>query len=187
MIEQTHPDLIFAIIKNPVWTPIPYVVDGIYDRCVANFQEHKKDEVLIDNDKYDWVRIPAASYIRTIYIAKPGKIVEQKYKYYRRSKTDVKCSLVWTNVVRMDLFFYRSMTYKNIQGFTFGDRHNILKPLKILDHHWARTETAAAWDCNTWTCAVCGLAGKSHDSNMSALIPEELLTCDEKLVENILT
>jgi hypothetical protein len=193
-IDQINLELIFALIQCPKWHPVNYVVGGIYDRCVENFKSHKDDDVLTDHEKYDWVCVPTSSKIHTIWLAKPGKKVERKYKLIN-TKTGYHEREVWTNVVRLDLFLYRSITHKNVQGFTFGDRSKILKPLKILEHSWVVKKTESWKDFSSfgltsketcWVCSNCGLHGVSKSSTASVVFPDKLITCDEATVADII-
>jgi len=182
MIEQDFPDLIYAIIKQPIWVPVPHISGGIYDRCMNNFKSHRQDPILTGNEEYQWARIPASAYIRNVVLARPGKTVRLKTTQETDKQTIIH-NFRWTNVVIINLLLYRSITHKNIQGFTFGDRTNILKPLKMLDHQW----TKEIWGSNVWKCDVCGIKGTSHHSNESAIIPDKFLTCDEAIIEGIIT
>jgi len=193
-IDQVNTELVYGMIQCPKWYPINYTVGGFYDRCLENFRKHAREETLTDNDKYDWVRIPTTSNIHTIWLAKPGKEVKKKPKMVQGRYGFIEKEL-WTNVVRMDLFLYRSMAEPGVQGFTFGDRQHILKPLKILHHKWIRRTTEAWNDFHAfqktgsevgWICDKCGLTGHSHMSNKAALIPDRLLTCDEVCVADII-
>ncbi len=181
-VDQLNEELVYGLIQCPKWYPINYVEGGFFDRCLKNFKEHAKESNLTDNDYYDWVRIPTPSNIHTIWLARPGKTVERKLKTIYTQDGYPKRLETWVNVVRLDLFFYKSMAQPGVQGFTFGDRTHVLKPLKVLNHKWTKP---GDWH-DTWKCSKCGLTGRSHEKAEAALIPDKLLTCDEVCVADIL-
>lgn len=192
-IDQVGNDLIYTMVKCPSWYPINYTEGGIYDRCFENIKSNVGKTDCHDNDKYDWIQIPTTRSIHTIFLAKPGKEVK-KVEYEAKTKYGTVTKWYWTNIIKMNLFLYKSMAQKPMQGFTFGDRKNLLKPLKILDHKWIR-KNAGEWEdlevsSRTngikWFCKNCGMTARSQINNPAALFPEKLLTCDEYSIADII-
>ena len=192
-IKEEHDDLIYQIVKCPNWTPIASS-SGIYERVLENFKTHKSDENLIDHEEYQWVRVPSSSNIYSVFLVRPGKIPERassnKMIGGRREYVSY-----WTNVVRLDLFFYYSATHENVQAFTFGDRQRIIKPLKILNHKWELPPSGInEWNGAVpmitgqthWKCSKCGMTATSKLNNGKAILPDQMLTCDEAVVQDIL-
>jgi hypothetical protein len=179
---QKGSDLIYDLVQVPEWQPIPYITGGLYDRCISNFLENGNKPALPDDDEnYEWYKIPHPSNIVSIRLQKPGKKVEETYEYNSYGKEYRKI----TGVVRLDIYLYASATHEFLQAFSFGDRNNIIKPFKILNHKWGIINKINKY--NYWKCEECGLEGKSKISEFKPpIIPNQMLTCEEIKIKDIL-
>lgn len=192
---EDHDDLIYTIVMCPTYEPIKYKPGGAYDRVLKNMQAHSDDELLEDNDKYQWVRVPSPSNLHSVCLVRPDKVPQRRRKEYIADGKQKEWNY-WTNVVRLDLFFYYSAAYENIQAFTFGDRQRIIKPLKILKHQWeikhpkynafGHRSISLFGHQTEWTCKKCGLSAASRIGNAKAIFPSRMLTCDEAMVRDII-
>ena len=186
MIEwnQFNMELIYTLFHAPAWDPVPYEPDGLYDRCLRNIRENKTIESLSSHDEYQWVRI-ASGQMQHVLLAKPNKVVERKEYINKRGRLSPYC----TNVIKLEVFFYKSATIKGSFAITYGDKDNVIKPLKILSHNW---QSKTNWQdimsirSNDLVCSICKLEGQSLVESPFAILPVDMLTCDEVMIKDII-
>jgi hypothetical protein len=197
-IDQiNNKDLILTLMQCPTWYPVNYIEGGIYDRCFQNMKDHAKDTELTDNHIYEWYHIPEPKKSRTVFLQRPGKIPGRKKKFYVNKHGRIKESFIWTNIVKLNMYFYRSGSDQQIIAYTFGDKFGdrIIKPLKIIKHNWT-TKSDLKWVATIvnddpgypiiWKCETCGLKGSSAAGSLQAIEPVEPLTCDEAMIKDII-
>lgn len=198
-IDQINNEcLILTLMQCPTWYPVNYVEGGIYDRCLQNLKNHAKDTDLTDNDIYEWYNIPELNYKRkAIFLQRPGKTPKRKKKLYINKHGRIKESYIWTNIVKLNMYFYRSGSDQQVIAYTFGDKFGdrIIKPLKIIKHKWS-TKCNLEWVAKMatddpsmpvdWKCEICGLRGSSTAASWQAIEPDEPLTCDEMMIKDII-
>lgn len=177
--SQIENELIYSIVRQIAFVPVKYIEGGIYDRLMENFTHNSKMELDPDGE-YDWINIPLPNKL-LIFLALPGE--EPKYVRLNQNERWAKPKYGYTNIKLINLYYYRSAINKNIQGVTFGDLNNIIKPIKILEHKW---EQMSVYSDNQWKCKKCGMVGYSNPKDPSILLPSEYITCDEKIIRNII-
>ena len=198
-------DLIHKLASLPNWMPLKYATNGIYDAVLENFIASKNEE-LTENEEYQWVRIQMPSNIHSVRLARPNKKVEVKTLITESYRT----TRALTNVVRLDVYFYRSAVYPDVQAFTFGDTKNLIKPIKKLNHAWKKSlydqknkgYIALGNDYSRtiyndsirkmggreiiYACETCKLKGIASSTQEKAIFPEKMMTCDEVMIKDIL-
>jgi hypothetical protein len=201
-IDQFKNDIIYTLSKaKPDSTIVEYVENGLYDRILENFKEHIKDLELPDNEKYEWNQlVPAESrrFNSTVNLCRPGKEAKRKKYIYKASpvfsdsyypeKGDV-VGYKLINVVKIRKYIYRSATYPEILAYTFGDSKGnmMIKPFKIMEHDWQRiVKCIKNYSEYLWICKKCSIQGSSHNSAKRAIVPTDLLTCDEVVIRDII-
>jgi hypothetical protein len=162
------------------WSVIPYVSDGIYDKVLNNIKENKNTKL------GDWYRVNHFKSDKVVLLQKPGKRVYTTCKpviNIKLNNSDIVNS--YHGVVKLSLYFYLNATDKNLQGFTFGDSNNVIKPFLVFDHKWRMKE----FDKNykIYVCEDCEMIGRhKYKNDENIIIPEEFYTCEEYKVKNIL-
>ena len=194
--QKIKGDLIYTlhIIRNKTYI-VKYEKDGLYDAILNNFKEHSSELELFENEKYDWNAL-LKSEIKdenTIYLCRPDKKPLRKRFEFNKPKSDIfKHGYKLVNVVKLRRFVYRSSYYPEIIGYTYGEitGKRIINPIKILEHDWERCSFGKYkyYDSNIlgWTCKKCSMKGYSYSSEKKAIYPNDLLTCDEVMIKDIL-
>jgi len=176
-ISQDNPDLIYNLSNMPSWLYVEYISGGLYDRVIANDEEYKNEPVLFEQDEFQWVRQTLSSSNINI-VTKVNLLKKESYndKGYFTVKDD--------SLFYLELIFWKSSVYKNIQAVSWHNSNLIIKPIKILKHEWEAVVAGSAK--SSYKCKVCDMVGYKVTNTRSAILPEKLLTCDQKIIENIL-
>ena len=177
-VDQINNDLVFSLVQCPDFFPVKYQEGGLYDRCLFNFREHRKDLELIDNDIYQWVRLPITNQ-KYVFLVKPGKEVMEK-TWYEDPHLGARYRTRLINIVRLHLLYYKSAVDDNIQAFSFGDSKHMIKPLKVLKHKWKRESFGK------FRCKHCDIRGIRIFGTNDLISPIELLTCEENTIKDII-
>lgn len=194
--QINNQDLIGTIMELPSWYPIKYLEGGIYDRVLNNYKVNAKNINLPDQDEYDWFRIPNPKRgNKTICLQRPNKQVSRKRKIWLDQRGNLQERFIWTNIVQLTCYFYRSSIDNKIIAYTFGDKkgNRIIHPFKILKHSWREENKYLLpnrkYLCGenlVWICTECGLRGNSRGESPNSIMPIDPLTCDEMMIKDII-
>jgi hypothetical protein len=160
-------DIIYDLSKVPNWITIPYIKNGLYDRLQENFRQYKNEPLLIDQDEYQWFRRPNVHGIN----------------YHITSMVRLLKPNAYTETA--ELVIYDSAVDVFISAATWIANNKTVKPMKILKHVWNKVGPG------TFKCETCGTLGRgkfytpNHMRVKSAICPDQLLTCEEKIVQDI--
>jgi hypothetical protein len=126
----------------------------------------------------DKIRYTGGSIVQLI---RPGKVLKEKR---------FKGGWTYINVVKMKRFIYRSATYPEIIAYTYGDfwGNRVIKPFIILTHDWEQDRSIRRYS-NTdyhWKCKKCKMSGKSPTGSKKSICPDELYSCDDMMIKDII-
>lgn len=185
--DQNIPDLIYNLSLMPSWMYLPYEKDGLYDRVMQNNLENKDLPLVLENDEYQWFRQPLPSGINNtvrVTLIRPG--IDDSLGIYSLSSKET---------LTLELAYWKSTTYKNIQAVSWVNSEVNIKPFKILKHEWEINHISLnriKENIVNYICKKCNMkAGRTtYSSNSlrvpSAILPNKLLTCEQAIIEDII-
>jgi len=182
--QNASEDLVYNLSCVPSWMIVPYVAGGLYDRVQENFSKYKHEELLINQEYHRWFRRPSTQHINfnlntRVRLLKPEAKKAKTYTEIRKPE----------NLEMLDMVIYDSASDLSISAITWVTSSNIIKPMKIFGHIWEKVKNNR--DANMFKCSNCGMIGRgkfytaNHMRVKSAICPDKLLTCEEKIIEDI--
>jgi hypothetical protein len=180
-------DLIYDLSLVPNWMYCPYEPGGLYDQVINNVKENQDIPLLLEQDEYDWFRQPIHSFNYEIstYV---NLIKSSDYNGYSSYNIPKEALLT------LQLAYYKSAAH-NIFATTWVSNSFSIKPFKILNHEWGDGKGIKNYTrdyLKSYACKKCGVNGfeaqymSNNKKVSSAILPVEFLTCEQRIIQDII-